>query len=118
MLTECETNIFLPCLVEKVFFCFVLFEMGAKPDLIDLKSALFFFFLCFFSKSGHNIGNVREKMRELVKVLCNICPASKVLAYIVDGIRSKNNRTRIEAVEHIGSMIDRYGIGVSGLFGD
>lgn len=58
---------------------------------------------------GHNIEKVREKMRELTKQIVNLCSASKCFPYILEGLRSKNNRTRIECVDLIGFIIDHYG---------
>ncbi|KAI5081631.1 hypothetical protein GOP47_0001374 [Adiantum capillus-veneris] len=69
---------------------------------------------CLVEKSGHNIEKVREKMRELTKLICFIYPTSKLFVYILEGLKSKNNRTRIESVDHVGYMIDRYGIEIAG----
>eukprot|EP00850_Spirogloea_muscicola_P001145 SM000004S15015 [mRNA] locus=s4:723804:739200:- [translate_table: standard] len=72
------------------------------------------FIPCLVEKLGHNISNVREKMRELMRNLCCLYPASKVFAFIVDGLKSKNNRTRVECVEHIEAMIERHGVEIVG----
>lgn len=64
---------------------------------------------CFPLQSGHNIEKVREKMRELMKKIVNIYPASKLLPYILEGLRSKNNRTRIECVDFVEYLIDHNG---------
>lgn len=61
---------------------------------------------------GHNIEKVREKMRDLTKLITCVYPASKLFTFILEGLRSKNNRSRIESVDLIGYMIDRYGIEV------
>lgn len=71
------------------------------------------FLISAFLQSGHNIEKVREKMRELTKLICCIYPTSKLFVYILEGLKSKNNRTRIESVDHVGYMIDRYGVEVS-----
>jgi cytoskeleton-associated protein 5 len=60
-------------------------------------------------QSGHNIEKVREKMRELTKQIVTICSASKSFPYILEGLRSKNNRTRIESVDLVGFIIDHHG---------
>jgi len=57
---------------------------------------------------GHNIEKVREKMRELTKQFVAIYSASKCLPYISEGLRSKNNRTRIECVDLVGFIIDHH----------
>ncbi|XP_057833318.2 protein MOR1-like isoform X1 [Cryptomeria japonica] len=68
---------------------------------------------CLMEKSGHNIEKVREKMRELTKLIAGIYPPPKLFAYILEGLRSKNNRSRIECVDHIGYMIDHYGVEIA-----
>lgn len=60
-------------------------------------------------QSGHNIEKVREKMRELTKQIVNFYSATKTLPYILEGLRSKNNRTRIECVDLVGFLIDHHG---------
>jgi cytoskeleton-associated protein 5 len=51
-------------------------------------------------------------MRELTKLICCIYPTSKLFVYILEGLKSKNNRTRIECVDHIGYLIERVGVEV------
>ncbi|CAM6027517.1 unnamed protein product [Sphagnum balticum] len=65
---------------------------------------------CLVEKSGHNNEKVCEKIRELTRLLCYIYPPSKVFAYVVEGLQSKNNRTRVECVYAIGYMVEEYGI--------
>lgn len=60
-------------------------------------------------QSGHNIEKVREKMRELTKQIFHIYSAQKAFPYILEGLRSKNNRTRIESVDLVGFLIDHHG---------
>ncbi|GJP36902.1 hypothetical protein CLOM_g21364 [Closterium sp. NIES-68] len=69
---------------------------------------------CLVEKSGHNIANIREKMRELVRTLPLVFPATRVFQALVEGLRSKNNRTRIECVEHMEAMVERHGIEIMG----
>lgn len=57
---------------------------------------------------GHNIEKVREKMRELTKQFVAIYSVSKCFPYILEGLRSKNNRTRIECVDLVGFIIDHH----------
>ncbi|GBG84830.1 hypothetical protein CBR_g39205 [Chara braunii] len=72
------------------------------------------FLPCLVEKCGHNIDKVREKMRELMRQISSIYPPSRLFAFIVEGVRSKNNRTRVECVDQLGSMIDRHGIEIVG----
>lgn len=58
---------------------------------------------------GHNIEKVREKMRELTKQFVVVYSASKCFPYILEGLRSKNNRTRIECADLVGFILDHHG---------
>jgi cytoskeleton-associated protein 5 len=60
-------------------------------------------------QSGHNIEKVREKMGELIKQMVTIYSLPKLLPYLLEGLRSKNNRTRIECVDIVGYFIDHHG---------
>jgi cytoskeleton-associated protein 5 len=62
---------------------------------------------------GHNIEKVREKMRELTKQFVVVYSASKCFPYILEGLRSKNNRTRIECADLVGFILDHHGAEVS-----
>ncbi|XP_038695975.1 protein MOR1-like [Tripterygium wilfordii] len=69
---------------------------------------------CLIEKLGHNIEKVREKMRELTKLIVNSYTAAKTFPYILEGLRSKNNRTRIECADLVGFLIDHHGPEISG----
>lgn len=64
-------------------------------------------------QSGHNIEKVREKMRELMKQVIQTYSAAKTFPYILEGLRSRNNRTRIECADHVGFLLDNYGAEVT-----
>ena len=101
-LTESEAAIFLPCLIEKVPFCSQIPFL--IHDLIPMNNHL----ICI-CQSGHNIEKVREKMRELTKQIALVYSPSKIFPYAVEGLRSKNNRSRIESVDFVGFLIDHHG---------
>lgn len=48
-------------------------------------------------------------MRELMKQIVHTYSAQKTFPYILEGLRSKNNRTRIECVDLVGFLIDHHG---------
>lgn len=52
-------------------------------------------------------------MRELTKQIFHIYSAQKAFPYILEGLRSKNNRTRIESVDLVGFLIDHHGAEVT-----
>ena len=62
-----------------------------------------------FMQLGHNIEKLREKMRELTKQIVHAYSAAKSFPYILEGLRSKNNRTRIECADLVGYLMDHHG---------
>jgi cytoskeleton-associated protein 5 len=102
------------CLLKVIDFLFDLVE-GLKGEAYmfsEFEASILF--PCLVEKSGHNIEKVREKIRELTRLLCSIYPAPKVFVYMTDGLKSKNNRTRIECVENIEFMIEQCGVEIVG----
>jgi len=110
MLTEAEAAIFLPCLVEKVPWILKLYKNCLLKNVILYAITVRFHDQILVAlQSGHNIEKVREKMGELIKQMVNIYSLPKLLPYTLEGLRSKNNRTRIECVDIIGYFIDHHG---------
>ncbi|CAM0883094.1 unnamed protein product [Alopecurus aequalis] len=113
VLRFCESN--TTCLLKVLDFLPELFD-GLKDQSYMLTEAEAAIFLpCLIEKCGHNIEKVREKMGELIKQMINIYSLPKLLPYILEGLRSKNNRTRIECVDIIGYFMDNNGTEVGGL---
>lgn len=112
VLRFCESN--TTCLLKVLEFLPVFVDAMKSEGYTLAEYEASIFLPCLVEKSGHNIEKVREKMRELTRLICCIYPASKLFVYILEGLKSKNNRTRIESVDHIGFMIDRYGVEMAG----
>ncbi|KAK1406613.1 hypothetical protein QVD17_42075 [Tagetes erecta] len=91
-------------------------------DLIEVIDVLLkWFVLCFCEsntscllKTGHNIEKLREKIRELMKQIIHSYSAAKTLPYILEGLRSRNNRARIECADLVGFLLDNDGSEISG----
>ncbi|XP_058078323.1 protein MOR1 isoform X2 [Magnolia sinica] len=112
VLRFCESN--TTCLLKVLEFLPELIDTLKDEGYTLTESEAFIFLPCLVEKSGHNIEKVREKMRELTKQVVRIYSASKLLPYILEGLRSKNNRTRIECVDLIGFLIDHHGPEIGG----
>ncbi|KAK6267582.1 hypothetical protein QUC31_011742 [Theobroma cacao] len=112
VLQFCKSN--TTCLLKVLEFLPELFESlkGEAYALTESEAAIFL--PCLIEKVGHNIEKVREKMRELAKQIVQMYSASKSYPYILEGLRSKNNRTRIECVDLVGFLIDHHGAEISG----
>ncbi|XVF23003.1 hypothetical protein REPUB_Repub13aG0000300 [Reevesia pubescens] len=112
VLQFCKSN--TTCLLKVLEFLPELFD-SLKGEAYTLTEAEANIFLpCLIEKLGHNIEKVREKIRELTKQIVQMYSAAKSYTYIVDGLRSKNNRTRIECVDLVGFLIDHHGAEISG----
>ncbi|XP_042521091.1 protein MOR1 isoform X2 [Macadamia integrifolia] len=112
VLRFCESN--TTCLLKVLEFLPELFDMLKDEGCTLTEAEAAIFLPCFIEKSGHNIEKVREKMRELAKQIVQLYSASKTFAYVLEGLRSKNNRTRIECVDLIGFLIDHHGPEIGG----
>ncbi|KAF5193151.1 Mor1 [Thalictrum thalictroides] len=112
VLRFCESN--TTCLLKVLEFLPELFNMLKDEGYTLTESEAAIFLPCLIEKSGHNIEKVREKMRELTKQIARLYSASKIFPYILEGLRSKNNRTRIECVDLVGFLIDHHGAEISG----
>uniref|UniRef100_A0A0D9V739 Protein MOR1 n=1 Tax=Leersia perrieri TaxID=77586 RepID=A0A0D9V739_9ORYZ len=113
VLRFCESN--TTCLLKVLDFLPELFDLLKDQSYMLTEAEAAIFLPCLVEKSGHNIEKVREKMGELIKQMVNIYSLPKLLPYILEGLRSKNNRTRIECVDIIGYFMDHHGTEVSGL---
>ncbi|KAI8032742.1 Common plant regulatory factor 1 [Camellia lanceoleosa] len=53
-------------------------------------------------------------MRKLIKQIIHAFSAAKTFPYVSEGLRSRNNRTRIECVDLVGFLIDNHGAEIVG----
>uniref|UniRef100_A0A1D1XIA6 Protein MOR1 n=1 Tax=Anthurium amnicola TaxID=1678845 RepID=A0A1D1XIA6_9ARAE len=112
VLRFCESN--TTCLLKVLEFLPELIDILKDEGYALTESEAAIFLPCLIEKSGHNIEKVREKLRELTKQIVHVYPASKLFPYILEGLRSKNNRTRIECVDLVGFLVEHYGAEISG----
>ena len=64
-------------------------------------------------RSGANSSEpIKLAMRGLFKQLCNVYPSSKTFRFVLDGLKSKNWRTRVECLDELTSLINRQGLAV------
>lgn len=112
VLQFCKSN--TTCLLKVLEFLPELFDMLRDETYTLTESEAAIFLPCLIEKLGHNIEKVREKMRELTKQIVQAYSAAKTFPYILEGLRSKNNRTRIECADLVGFLIDHHGAEISG----
>lgn len=63
-------------------------------------------------KVGDAKDNVRKDVRGIIKILYKLYPVSKMFTFLMDGIKSKNAKQRMECIEELGNLIEAYGISV------
>ncbi|KAK8936155.1 Protein MOR1 [Platanthera zijinensis] len=112
VLRVCESN--TTCLLKVLEFLPELVETLKDQGYTLTEAEAAMFLPCLLEKSGHNIEKVREKMRELLKQIVCIYSAPKLLPYVLQGLSSKNSRTKIECVDLIGWLMDHNGAEISG----
>ncbi|XP_073058654.1 protein MOR1 isoform X1 [Primulina eburnea] len=108
----CESN--TSCLLKVLEFLPELVDMLKNEGYTMTEAEAAIFLPCLVEKSGHNIEKVREKMRELMKQMIHMYSAAKTFPYVLEGLRSRNNRTRIECADLVGFLLDNYGAEISG----
>ncbi|KAG6430608.1 hypothetical protein SASPL_108681 [Salvia splendens] len=55
-------------------------------------------------------------MHELMNQVIQTYSAATTIPYILQGLRSRNNRTRTESADHVGVLLDNYGAEVTIFF--
>lgn len=112
VLRFCESN--TSCLLKVLEFLPELFEMLRNEGYTMTEAEAAIFLPCLVEKSGHNIEKVREKMRELTKLIIQAYSAAKTFPYILEGLRSRSNRTRIECADLVGYLLDNHEAEIGG----
>ncbi|KAJ8545561.1 hypothetical protein K7X08_018144 [Anisodus acutangulus] len=112
VLRFCESN--TSCLLKVLEFLPELFEMLRNEGYTMTEAEAAIFLPCLVEKSGHNIEKVREKMRELTKQIIQVYSAAKTFPYILEGLRSRSNRTRIECADLVGYLLDNHEAEIGG----
>ncbi|XP_076948805.1 protein MOR1-like [Bidens hawaiensis] len=112
VLRFCESN--TSCLLKVLEFLPEFFDTLRNENYNLNESEASVFFPCLVEKTGHNIEKLREKIRELMKQLIHSYSAAKTFPYILEGLRSRNNKTRIECADLVGYLLDNNSSEISG----
>ncbi|XP_061996116.1 protein MOR1 [Rosa rugosa] len=112
VLQFCKSN--TTSLLKVLEFLHDLFDMFRDEGYMLTESEAAILLPCLMEKLGHNGSGVRKEMKELARQIVQAYTAAKSLPYILEGLRSKNYRTRIECAELVGYLIDHHGAEISG----
>lgn len=63
-------------------------------------------------KIGDPKDNVRKSVRDICKLITSIYPASKMFTYLMEGLASKNSKSRMECCDELGFLITKFGMEV------
>ncbi|CAH8374190.1 unnamed protein product [Eruca vesicaria subsp. sativa] len=113
VLQLCKSN--TTCLLKVLDFLPELFNTLKEEEYCLTEAEAAIFLPCLAEKLGHNIEKVREKLRELMKQIIQAYSVAKTFPYILEGLRSKNNRTKIECADLIGYLLETCGTEINGL---
>ncbi|KAI9124426.1 hypothetical protein K1719_004348 [Acacia pycnantha] len=112
VLQFCKSN--TTCLLKVLDFLPELLDTLKDEGYSFTEAEVAVFLPCLVEKLGHNIEKVREKMRELTKQIILHYSASKCFPYTLEGLRSKNTRTRIECADLVGFILDNHAAEITG----
>lgn len=76
--------------------------------MLDIEASSFIPYLVV--KVGDPKDSVRNGVRILFRHICNVYAISKMFAYIMEGLKSKNARQRAECLDIMGNIISDYGM--------
>uniref|UniRef100_UPI00398EDFBA cytoskeleton-associated protein 5 isoform X2 n=1 Tax=Pristiophorus japonicus TaxID=55135 RepID=UPI00398EDFBA len=88
------------------------FTVLSKEDyhLTDNEASSFIPYL--INKVGEPKDLIRKDVRSILNTMCKVYPASKMFNFIMDGLKSKNSKQRVECLEELGALIEVYDLNV------
>lgn len=84
--------------------------VNSEYVLTDIEGTSFIPHL--LTKIGDPKDTVRNGVRSLIRQICLVYPFSKVFAYLMDALKSKNARQRTECLDELGYLIETYGTSI------
>eukprot|EP00795_Rhopilema_esculentum_P011233 gene11233-21420_t len=99
-------------LLKSLEFLESLFDILAEENhnLSEFEGSSFVPYLIL--KIGDPKDNVRKSVHNLFKKLADIYPATKLFTFLMEGLVSKNSKTRMECLVELGTLISKSGIEV------
>ncbi len=63
-------------------------------------------------KSGFNNETIRGLMKSVISTIPSAFPVSKMCVFLMEGLKSKNSKTKVECMEHLAELIKKHGINI------
>jgi len=105
---DTNTSVLLKCL-EFLSELFTMLEEN-QYQLSAYEGSVFIPYLIL--KIGDPKDNVRKSVRGICKQVVSIYPASKMFTFLMDGLTSKNSKSRMECLDELGVLINKFGLEV------
>ena len=84
----------------------------AQMELTELE--LLVLLPCLIEKAGHNQDRLRAMYRDVIQLTTHVAPLPRVLDLLLVCLQhSKNNRSRVEACEEVGGMLEAHGLEIA-----
>lgn len=83
----------------------------AGYTLHEAEASVLIPILC--EKSGQNNAGFRQQFRQLIVSCCLIFPPGRVFSYVLQGLNSKNTRSKVECLESLAVLIQQQGLSVA-----
>lgn len=99
-------------LLKSLEFIEALFEMLCEDGYKMPEFEGYAFVPYLVLKIGDPKDNVRKSVHNLFKQLTSIYPSSKIFTYLMEGLTSKNSKTRMECLVELGYLISKFDINV------
>jgi cytoskeleton-associated protein 5 len=64
----------------------------------------------FVQRAGEMKEPIKNRLRGIYRQLCRVYPASKIFVFLLDGLRSKSSRARVECLNEMEVLITRNGL--------
>lgn len=104
-LAETNTTVAIKCL--EFLEHFVALLESENYILVENEAAAFL--PHFIAKLGDSKEIIKQKVHQITKLIPRIYPSSKLFTHLLDGLKSKNARTRTECLDEICYFIEQYG---------
>uniref|UniRef100_A0A1B6CWX2 TOG domain-containing protein n=1 Tax=Clastoptera arizonana TaxID=38151 RepID=A0A1B6CWX2_9HEMI len=99
-------------LLKGLEYLHIVFNVLIEDNYVMLENEASSFIPYLILKVGDPKDTVRNSVKELFKLIGSVYSITRLFAYLMDGIKSKNARQRTECLEQLGWLIETYGLSV------
>ncbi|XP_067850163.1 cytoskeleton-associated protein 5 isoform X2 [Heptranchias perlo] len=90
----------------------LIFTVLSKEDYHLTENEASSFIPYLIIKIGEPKDLIRKDVRAILNMMCKVYPASKMFNFVMEGLKSKNSKQRVECLEELGALIEVYDLNV------